>query len=161
MSLKTLNETGSARSIQDLQDEIVLAFRELQEWMDKYEFVIRMGRALKPMNPALKTQDNAIAGCQSKVWIACEAKEGKLHFYAESDALITKGLIALLLHVLDHQPPRAIVEAKLDFIERIGLNSNLSPSRASGLSSIIKQIKILAERALEAESSLCPSDNSS
>lgn len=159
MRAEILNKTGSARSIQDLQDEIVLAFSELREWMDKYEFVIRMGRALKPMNPTLKTQDNAIAGCQSKVWIACEVEDGKMHFYAESDALITKGLIALLLHVLDHQPPQVIVEAKLDFIERIGLNSNLSPSRANGLDSIIKQLKLLAARALEAESARCPSDN--
>jgi cysteine desulfuration protein SufE len=153
MKPEILEKTGGARSIRDLEDEIVLAFNELQDWMDKYAFVIRMGRSLKAMDPDLKTQANAIAGCQSKVWIACEVQDGKMSFYAESDALIVKGLIALLLHVLDQQPPEVIVEAKLDFIERIGLHSNLSPSRANGLGSIIKQIKHLAERALETSSS--------
>lgn len=116
--------------------------------MDKYEYLIQRGKSLKPMDSALKTQENAISGCQSRVWIASELNGDFISFYADSDTLITRGLIALLLDVLDRQPPDSIVNSPIYFIDRVGLRSHLSPSRANGLLSIIKHMKWLAEQRL-------------
>jgi cysteine desulfuration protein SufE len=129
------------KTINDIQDKIIEEFSELDDWLDKYEYLIDLGKELNPLAADLKTEDNAIKGCQAKVWISAEMKDGKLCFFADSDALITKGLIALLLRVLNDQTPADIVNADLYFIEKVGLNSHLSPSRANGLASIVKQIK--------------------
>jgi cysteine desulfuration protein SufE len=129
------------KTINDIQDKIIEEFSELDDWLDKYEYLIDLGKELNPLAADLKTEDNAIKGCQAKVWISAEMKDGKLCFFADSDALITKGLIALLLQVLNDQTPADIVNADLYFIEKVGLNSHLSPSRANGLASIVKQIK--------------------
>ena len=137
------------RSLQNLQDEVVREFAGLDDWMDKYEYLIELGKSLIPMDNTFKIEANAVSGCQAKVWIAAEVKTGKMRFHAESDTLITKGIIGLLLYVLDQQPPEVIVNADLYFIDRIGLRSNLSPSRANGLASIVKQIKRLAAQAVE------------
>jgi cysteine desulfuration protein SufE len=128
-------------TINVIQDKIIEEFSELDDWLDKYEYLIDLGKELNPLAADLKTEDNAIKGCQAKVWISAEMKDGKLCFFADSDALITKGLIALLLRVLNDQTPADIVNADLYFIEKVGLNSHLSPSRANGLASIVKQIK--------------------
>ncbi len=135
-------------SINDIQDDIVTTFDELDDWMDKYEYIINLGKLLEPMDPALKTQANTISGCQAKVWLYAEVNDGKMYFHADSDALITKGLIMLLLKVMDKQPPATVAETDIYFIDRVGLSSNLSPSRANGLASIIKNIKILARKAI-------------
>ena len=135
-------------TIQDRQEEIIQMFSELDDWMDKYEYIIGLGKSLKPMDPALKTQTNLISGCQSRVWLDGAIVKGTMHLYADSDALITKGLIHLLLRVLDRQPPEAILNAELDFIDRTGLGADLSPSRAHGLASIVKQIKTLAREKI-------------
>lgn len=128
-------------TINVIQGKIIEEFSELDDWLDKYEYLIDLGKELNPLAADLKTEDNAIKGCQAKVWISAEMKDGKLCFFADSDALITKGLIALLLRVLNDQTPADIVNADLYFIEKVGLNSHLSPSRANGLASIVKQIK--------------------
>jgi len=128
-------------TINVIQDKIIEEFSELDDWLDKYEYLIDLGKELNPLAADLKTEDNAIKGCQAKVWISAEMKDGKLCFFADSDALITKGLVALLLRVLNDQTPADIVNADLYFIEKVGLNSHLSPSRANGLASIVKQIK--------------------
>ncbi|UCE41802.1 MAG: SufE family protein [Candidatus Aminicenantes bacterium] len=128
-------------TINDIQDKIIEEFSGLDDWIDKYEYLIDLGKRLNPLALTLKTEKNSMKGCQSKVWINAELKDGRLCFFADSDALITKGLIALLLQVLNNQTPKDIVNSDLYFIEKMGLNVHLSPSRANGLMSIVKQIK--------------------
>ncbi len=132
-------------SINELQDKIVKDFNQLEDWLDRYNYLIRLGKNLIPMKEEYKTQENVVFGCQNRVWVAAELNEGKICYYVDSDTLITKGLIALLLQVLDQQTPQAIMAAELKFIDDIGLKSNLSPSRANGLSAIIQQMKKHAE----------------
>lgn len=128
-------------TINDIQDKIIEEFSVLDDWIDKYEYLITLGKELSPLDKKLKTEDALIRGCQAKVWISAELKNGRISFFADSEALITKGLIALLLRVLNNQTPENIVNSELYFIDQIGLSSNLSPSRANGLASIVKQIK--------------------
>lgn len=128
-------------NINDIQDRIIEKFSGLGDWIDKYEYIIDLGKKLNPLPPALKTEENAIKGCQARVWISAGLEDGKLYFRADSDALITKGLIALLLQVLDHQTPGDIADSDLYFMDKIGLSSHLSPSRANGLASIVKHMK--------------------
>jgi cysteine desulfuration protein SufE len=128
-------------TIDEIQDKIIAQFSGLADWFDKYEYIIALGRDLAPLDDRLKTAENAVQGCQSKVWIYSELTGDKLSFFADSDALITKGLIALVLRVFNHQTPEDIADTELYFIERIGLSSNLSPSRANGLISIVKRMK--------------------
>jgi cysteine desulfuration protein SufE len=135
-------------TINAIQDKIIEEFSALDDWIDKYEYLINLGKELNPLAADLKTEDNAIKGCQARVWISVELKNGKMIFSADSDALITKGLIALLLRVLNNQTPEDIVNSDLYFIEKIGLSSHLSPSRANGLASIVKHIKWYGETAL-------------
>jgi len=133
-------------SINDLQDKIIQAFTNLSEWLDKYEHLIKLGKNLPPMDSHLKTEEHAVSGCQSKVWITANISDGKVNYQADSDTLITKGLIALVVQVMDQQTPEDIARTELYFIEKIGLKTNLSPSRSNGLMSIVKQMKRLAHQ---------------
>lgn len=128
------------KSINELQDEIVDEFLELDDWMDRYQLLIDMGGELEPMDDSMKTEQNLIDGCQSRVWINADCIDGRLVMTAESDALIVKGIIALLLRVLNNQTPRDILDSDLYFIDRIGLRDHLSPTRSNGLLAMVKRI---------------------
>ncbi len=131
-------------NINDIQDEIIGEFEELDDWMDRYQLLIDLGNDLEPLDERYKTEQNLIDGCQSRVWVQCDYSEGRLHFQAESDALIVKGIIALLIRVLDNHTPQEILAADLYFIERIGLREHLSPTRSNGLLAMVKQIRAYA-----------------
>lgn len=131
-------------SIQNIEDQIVEDFSVFTDWMDKYEYIIELGKNVPVIDEKSKTDDNLIKGCQSRVWLNCAEKEGKLYFTADSDAIITKGIISLLIRVYNGQTPHDILHSNLSFIEKIGLQENLSPTRANGLVSMIKQIKAYA-----------------
>jgi len=131
-------------TIQETQDEIIADFELFGDWMDKYEYIIQLGKDLPMIETEYKTDDNLIRGCQSRVWLHTEFKDGKLLFTADSDAVITKGLISLVIKVLNGQTPKAIIESDLYFIDAIGLSSHLSPTRSNGLLSMVKQIKMYA-----------------
>jgi len=129
-----------------IQDMIIEEFTKLDDWFDKYEYLISLGKKLEPLDEKLKNEENSISGCQSNVWIKAEIQDKKVNYLADSDSLIVKGMISLLLRVLNNQHPKDIVNTDLYFIDKIGLSSNLSPSRANGLMSIIKQIKSYAKQ---------------
>jgi len=131
-------------TICERQDRIIEDFSVLNDWIDKYEHLISLGKKLPPFDIKYKTEDNLLNGCQAKVWIHAELKDGGIRFSADSDALITRGLIALLFRVLNDRTPEDIQNADLYFIPRIGLSSHLSPSRAAGLASIVKRMKWMA-----------------
>lgn len=131
-------------TINELQDEVIEDFSELSDWMDKYQMLIDLGNELEPLDERYKTQSYLIDGCQSRVWLQCDEKEGKLYFTADSDALIVKGIIALLIRVVSGHTPREIMDAELYFIDRIGLHEHLSPTRANGLLAMVKQMKMYA-----------------
>ncbi len=132
--------------IDDIQNKIIEEMSKLDDWMDKYEYLIELGRSFNPLDEKFKTEENALAGCQSNVWITAKLKDNKVFFSADSDSLITKGMLALLLRVLNKQPPQDIAQADLYFMERVGLSTNLSPSRAHGLALIVKQLKLHASK---------------
>ena len=132
-------------TIKEEQDEIIADFEFLgNNWDDKYEYIIQLGKELPLIDPQYKKDENLIKGCQSRVWLHTDFKDGKLLFTADSDAVITKGLIALLIKVLSGHTPKEIIDANITFIEAIGLNSHLSPTRSNGLLSMLKQIKLYA-----------------
>ena len=131
-------------TIQETQDEIIADFELFGDWMDKYEYIIQLGKELPMIDVQYKTEANLIKGCQSRVWMHAEIRDGKLFFTADSDAVITKGLVSLVIKVLSGQTPAAIVESDLYFVDAIGLSSHLSPTRSNGLLSMIKQIKLYA-----------------
>ncbi len=131
-------------TIQEIQDEIVAEFSFFEDWMQRYEHMIELGKSLPLIQPEHKTEDNIIKGCQSKVWIHAALDKDQLVFTADSDAIITKGIIALLIRVFSHQPPAEILAADTNFIDKIGLKEHLSPTRANGLLSMIKQMKLYA-----------------
>ena len=131
-------------NIQSIQEEIVAEFSFFEDWMQRYEYMIELGKSLPLIAPEFKTDDNIIKGCQSKVWVHAEIEADKLVFTADSDAIITKGIIALLIRVFSHQAPADILAAETDFIDQIGLKEHLSPTRANGLLSMIKQMKLYA-----------------
>lgn len=131
-------------TINEIQDEIVEEFCELDDWMDRYQLLIDLGEEQAPLDAADKTDQNLIDGCQSRVWIVCEEHDGKLHFRAESDALIVKGIVSLVIRVVDNQSPKDILDAKLYFIDKIGLTEHLSPTRSNGLLAMIKQVRMYA-----------------
>ena len=131
-------------SIEEIQQEIIDEFAFFGEWMEKYEYLIELGKGLPLINDQYKTDDHLIRGCQSRVWLNAELDEGKVVFTADSDAIITKGIIALLIRVFSNQKPEDIANAEMHFIEAIGLNEHLSPSRSNGLVSMIKQMKYYA-----------------
>lgn len=129
----------------EAQDEIIEEFEELDDWMDRYQLLIDLGNGQKPLPPEEKTEQNLIDGCQSRLWLVCEQKDdGRLYFRAESDALIVKGIVSLLIRVLSGHTPDEILGADLYFIDRIGLRDNLSPTRANGLLSMLKQMRMYA-----------------
>ena len=128
-------------SIEESQQEIIDEFSYLTDWMDKYEMIIQMGKELPMINEQYKTPDNLIKGCQSQVWLHADFTDGKLFFTADSDALITKGLVALVVKVLSGHSPKEIIASQLHFVDDIGLKSHLSPTRSNGLLSMLKQIK--------------------
>jgi cysteine desulfuration protein SufE len=131
-------------SIQEIQNEIVDEFSMFDDWMQRYEYIIDLGKALPLIDEVYKTEDNIIKGCQSKVWVHAEEKDGKIVFTADSDAILTKGIIAILIRAFSNQKATDILEANTDFIDQIGLKEHLSPTRANGLVSMIKQIKMYA-----------------
>ncbi|QQR97464.1 MAG: SufE family protein [Sphingobacteriales bacterium] len=131
-------------SINEIQDEIIADFSMYDDWNDKYEYLIDFGKSLPLIDEQYKTEENRIHGCQSRVWLHSEIQDGKIFFYADSDAIITKGIIGLLIKVLSGHTPKEITEANLYFIEEIGLKEHLSPTRANGLVSMIKQMKYYA-----------------
>lgn len=131
-------------TIKERQDEIIADFELFDDWMEKYEYIIQLGKELPLIEEQYKTEENLIKGCQSKVWLHADKKEGKLYFTADSDALITKGLVSMVVQVLSGHTPKEIADAELYFIDAIGLQSHLSPTRANGLLSMLKQIKMYA-----------------
>lgn len=131
-------------TINEIQDAIIDEFSVFAEWLDKYDYLIELSRELPPIDEKHRTEQYLIKGCQSRVWIDAEPEEGKLRFTADSDAIITKGIIALLIRVMDRRTPQEILDADLYFIDRIGLRENLSPTRANGLLAMIKQMKLYA-----------------
>ena len=130
--------------INAVQEEIVEEFSLFDDWMQRYEYMIELGKSLPLIDPEYKTEDNIIKGCQSKVWIHADLEGDKLVFTADSDAIITKGIIAILIRVFSNQHPDAILGADTSFIDKIGLKEHLSPTRANGLVSMIKQLKMYA-----------------
>ena len=140
-------------TIQDIQQQIIEEFAIFDNWLDKYEYIIDLGKNLEPIAEEEKVDENLIKGCQSRVWLVCEeAVENEddggvkklLHFRADSDAIITKGIISLLIRVFNNQTPKDILDANLTFLEEIGLKENLSPTRANGLVSMLSRIRLYA-----------------
>jgi cysteine desulfuration protein SufE len=132
------------KAIKEIQDEIIEEFGIFDDWMDKYNYLIELSRNLPLIDPKYKTNDYLISGCQSKVWLYAEYEDGIINFTADSNAIITKGIIALLIRVLSGQAPKEIINVDLYFIDKIGLSQNLSPTRSNGLLALIKQMKLYA-----------------
>ena len=131
-------------TIENIQQEIVEEFSIYEDWMDKYSYLIELGNDLKELDPKLKNDQHLIRGCQSRVWLAPEFNDGKIYFEGESDAVIVKGLVALLLRVVSGRTPEEIMASDLHFVDDIGLKQHLSPTRSNGLVAMIKQIKLYA-----------------
>ena len=131
-------------TIENAQKDIIDNFLFFDDWTQKYEYIIELSKDLESMNKELKNEDNLIKGCQSKVWLHAELIDGKINFLADSEAIITKGIISILLNVFNNRTPDEILSSNMDFIEKIGLKEHLSPNRANGLSSMYKQIKFYA-----------------
>ena len=127
-----------------IEKELIEEFALFTDWMDKYEHLIDLGKNLPAFEEKNKTEQNLIKGCQSRVWLDAHYENGLVYFTADSDAIITKGIVSLLIHVLSGQPPQAILDANMDFIDAIGLKENLSPTRSNGLLAMIKQMKLYA-----------------
>jgi len=130
--------------IKEIQEEIIDEFAMFDDWMQRYEYIIEMGKSLPIIDDEFKTSDNLIRGCQSKVWLQAEYNDGKIDFTSDSDAILTKGIIALLLRVYSNQSPKDILNSEPYFIDEIGLKEHLSPTRANGLTSMVKQLKLYA-----------------
>lgn len=131
-------------SIEEIQQEIVRDFEMFDDWASRYEYIIDLGKELKPLAEAYKTEDNLVRGCQSRVWLHAFMKEGKLYFEADSDAIITKGLVGLMVRVLSGHDPKEIQQADLYFISKIGLREHLSPNRSNGLLAMVQTMKLCA-----------------
>lgn len=129
-------------TINEKQDEIIQDFEMFDDWMEKYEYIIQLGKELPLIDDEFKTEENLIRGCQSRVWLHADYKDGLLVFTADSDALITKGLVSMVVQVLSGHTPKEIADAEVYFIDKIGLQSHLSPTRSNGLLSMLKQIKM-------------------
>lgn len=143
-STKVIKEENMALSIAEAAQELVEEFSMFDDWMDKYQYLIEMGQDLVSMPEDKKTEDNIVHGCQSRVWLSAEHQNGEVHFAADSDAIITKGLIAMLMRVLSDHSAQEILNADLGFIDQIGMREHLSPTRSNGLNSMIKQMKYYA-----------------
>ena len=131
-------------TINEIQDEIIEEFSGLDDWMDRYQLLIDLGNEQEPLDEKYKTESNLIDGCQSRVWLQADYIDGKINFSAESDALIVKGIVALLIRVLSGHTPQEILDADLYFIEQIGLKEHLSPTRSNGLLAMVKQMRVYA-----------------
>ena len=131
-------------TINELQDEVIEEFSEFTDWMDKYQLLIDLGNDLEPLDEKYKTESNLIDGCQSRVWLQADYEDGVIKLQAESDALIVKGIIALLIRVVGNHTPDEILQSELYFIERIGLKDHLSPTRSHGLLAMVKQVRMYA-----------------
>ena len=131
-------------TINDIRDEIIEEFAGLDDWMDKYQLLIDLGNEQEPLDEKYKIESNLIDGCQSRVWLQADYVDGKINFSAESDALIVKGIVALLIRVLSGHTPQEILDADLYFIEEIGLKEHLSPTRSNGLLAMVKQMRVYA-----------------
>ncbi|HON54952.1 MAG TPA: SufE family protein [Bacteroidales bacterium] len=131
-------------TIKEVEQQIIDEFSVFTDWLDKYEYLIELGKSLPLIDEKKKIDENLIRGCQSKVWLAADYVDGKIYFTADSDAIITKGIISLLIRVFSGRTPQEILDADLNFIKEIGLQDNLSPTRSNGLVSMIKQIKLYA-----------------
>ncbi len=131
-------------TIEEISNSIVDEFASFDEWLDKYAYIIELGKDCPVIDEKDKTESNLIKGCQSRVWLSCEHRDGKLWFKADSDAVITKGIISLLIRALDGQTPKDILNADLHFIDAIGLKEHLSPTRSNGLTAMVKQMKMYA-----------------
>lgn len=132
------------KTINEAQDEIIEEFSAFDDWMDKYSLIIDMGKNLAPLDPALKTPQNRIEGCQSNVWLDAQYNNGIITFTADSDAILVKGIVSLLVNLLSGRIPDEILNADLYFIQKIGLNEHLSPTRSNGLLAMVKQMKMYA-----------------
>lgn len=135
---------NNIKTLKEAEDEVVDSFSMYDEWLDKYEYLIDLGKNLAPYPDSSKTDDRLIKGCQSRVWLDYQMKDGKLWFTADSDAIITKGIISLLVSIYSGRTPEEIASSDFSFIEKIGLKENLSPTRANGLASMIATIKAVA-----------------
>ncbi len=131
-------------TINEIQDQIIEEFSMFDDWMDRYNYLIELGNDLPAIDPKYKTEEYLISGCQSKVWLNAEYEEGIVKFTADSDAIIVKGIVALLIRVMDKQPAADIKDADLYFIDKIGLKDNLSPTRSNGLVAMVKKMKLYA-----------------
>ena len=131
-------------TIAETEQQIIDEFANFDEWLDRYAYLSDLGRECPVIDERDKTEQNLIRGCQSRVWLSCEHRDGKLYFRADSDAVITRGIITLLIRALDGHTPQEILDAKLDFIDAIGLREHLSPTRSNGLTSMVKQMKMYA-----------------
>ncbi|MFW5822721.1 MAG: SufE family protein [Tangfeifania sp.] len=131
-------------TIEEVQQEIIEEFSVYEDWMDKYSYLIELGNELEDLPPEEKNDQNLIKGCQSRVWLVAEKKDGKIYFRGESDAVIVKGLVALLLRVVSGRTPREIIDNELHFIDDLGLKQHLSPTRSNGLLAMVKQIRLYA-----------------
>lgn len=132
------------KTINEIQDEVIEEFQDFDDWMDKYQLLIDLGNEQPTLDAQYKTDDNLIDGCQSRVWLQADLVDGNLHLQAESDALIVKGIIALLIRVLSDHTPQEILDTELYFIEEIGLKDHLSPTRSNGLLAMVKKIRMYA-----------------
>ena len=131
-------------TINEIQDEIIEEFSDFDDWMDKYQLLIDLGTGQEPLEEKYKTEQNLIDGCQSRVWLVADYEDGNIHFRAESDALIVKGIVSLLIRVLSDHTPQEILDADLYFIDEIGLKEHLSPTRSNGLVAMVKQMRVYA-----------------
>lgn len=142
--MRACKQRDTYMTINEIQDEIIEEFSFYNDWMEKYEHIIQLGKELPLIDAQYKTEDHLIRGCQSRVWLQADYKDGKVKFTADSDAIITKGLVGLMIHVLSEQSPKDIAAADIYFIDKIGLKSHLSPTRSNGLLSMLKQMKLYA-----------------
>ena len=132
------------KNIHELQDRIVREFQLLEDWPERYKYIIKLGSKLEPLEDEFKVEENLVRGCQSQVWLTTDLKDGKVYFKADSDAAITKGLVALMVRFYSGQEPDTIMSVNPDFIQKIGMAQHLSPTRSNGLASMVKQMKIYA-----------------
>ena len=140
-------------TINEIQDQIISEFSDFDDWMDRYAYIIDLGNEVPALDEQYKTPDNIIEGCQSRVWLVARYADGLIHFEADSDAIIVKGIISLLMRVLSGHSPKEILDSELYFVDRIGLSEHLSPTRSNGLVAMIKQMRVyaLAYQAKSAE----------
>lgn len=142
----TFMDMEKGKSLQDIENEIVDEFSIFDDWLDKYEYIIELGKSLKEYPEDRKTDDKLVKGCQSRVWIDFKVEDGKIFFNADSDAIITKGIISLLVRIYSGRTPQEILSSDFSVVEKIGLKENLSPTRANGLVSMIQMIREIAAR---------------